>query len=211
MKTKTDGVDIVYKLLLLGESSVGKTSIILRYIENTFNESDISTCGIDVKCKYVSSEDKKIRLDIWDTAGQERFRGLTKNYFRGGHGFIFVYDITNKESFDKLKGWMKDAKEKIQNDESFKMIVVGNKKDCEDKRKIDYQTLKQFGEENNVLYMEVSAKTGEGVDKLFNVFVLELLKYRNIGIYRIDQSEERSYSSLDKSLVSEKKNDNCNR
>ena len=80
MNVKTEGVDIAYKLLLLGESNVGKTSIILRYIENLFNESNTSTCGIDVKCKYVSCENKKIRLDIWDTAGQERFRGLTKNY-----------------------------------------------------------------------------------------------------------------------------------
>ena len=210
MDTKTDGVDIVYKLLLLGESSVGKTSIILRYIENSFNESNISTCGIDVKCKYVSCENKKIRLDIWDTAGQERFRGLTKNYFRGGHGFIFVYDITNKESFDKLKGWMKDAKEKIQDDESFKMIIVGNKKDCENKRKIEFQRLKEFGEENKVMYIEVSAKTGEGVDQLFNDFVHELLKYRKIGTYKVDQVEERTYSSLEKSLISENKHENCN-
>ena len=207
MDTKTDGVDIVYKLLLLGESSVGKTSIILRYIENSFNESDISTCGIDVKCKYVSCENKKIRLDIWDTAGQERFRGLTKNYFRGGHGFIFVYDITNKESFDKLKGWMKDAKEKIEND--YKMIIVGNKKDCEDKRQIDFQTLKEFGEVKQINYFEVSAKTGEGIDQIFNDFVIELLKYRNIGIYKVDESTDRTYSSLEKSLLNNKK-ENCN-
>ena len=209
MDSKTEGVDIVYKILLLGESSVGKTSIILRYIENSFNQSDISTCGIDVKCKYVSSDDKKIKLDIWDTAGQERFRGLTKNYFRGAHGFILVYDITNKLSFDKLKGWIKDAKEKIQDENSFKMAIVGNKKDCENMRQVDFQTLKAFGEENNVIFSEVSAKTGEGVEQIFNDFVRELMKYRNIGIYKNDEVDERTYSNLDNSIMPENKH-NCN-
>ena len=210
MNIKGEVADIIYKILILGESNVGKTSILLRYINDTFDESAISTCGVDVKCKYVSFDNKKIKMNIWDTAGQERFRGLAKNYFRGAHGFIFVYDITNKESFDKLKGWMKDAKEKIQDDESFKMIIVGNKKDCENKRKIEFQRLKEFGEENKVMYIEVSAKTGEGVDQLFNDFVHELLKYRKIGTYKVDQVEERTYSSLEKSLISENKHENCN-
>ena len=209
METKTEGVDVVYKLLLLGESSVGKTSIILRYIENLFNESNTSTCGIDVKCKYVTCENKKIRLDIWDTAGQERFRGLTKNYFRGAHAFILVYDITNKDSFDKLKNWIKDAKEKIEDDKSYKMAVVGNKKDCDKKREVSFQTLKEFGESNDVIFSEVSARTGEGIEQLFNDFIKELLKNRNIGIYKEDEERERSYSNLDKTLIKEKKRD-CN-
>ena len=206
---KFEGVDIVYKFLLLGESTVGKTSIIIRYIENTFNDSNTSTCGVDVKHKYVSCDNNKIRLDIWDTAGQERFRGLAKNYFRGAHGFILVYDITNKESFIKLKGWIKDAKEKINKEDSYKIMVVGNKKDCENERAVEYNTLKQFGEYNKVIFSEVSAKTGEGIDKLFNDFVHELLKYRNIGIYKNDEKEERTYSNLELSLVENKHNCNC--
>ena len=206
---KLEGVDIVYKFLLLGESTVGKTSIIIRYIENTFNDSNTSTCGVDVKHKYVSCDNNKIRLDIWDTAGQERFRGLAKNYFRGAHGFILVYDITNKESFIKLKGWIKDAKEKINKEDSYKIMVVGNKKDCENDRAVEYNNLKQFGEDNKVIFSEVSAKTGEGIDKLFNDFVHELLKYRNIGIYKSDEKEERTYSNLDLSLVENKHTCNC--
>ena len=209
MDKKTEGVDIAYKLLFLGESNVGKTSIILRYTDNTFDDSTIATCGIDFKCKYVSCDNKKIRLEIWDTAGQERFRGLTKNYFHGAHGFILVYDITNKESFIKLKGWIKDAKEKINKEDSYKIMVVGNKKDCENDRAVEYNNLKQFGEDNKVIFSEVSAKTGEGIDKLFNDFVHELLKYRNIGIYKSDEKEERTYSNLDLSLVENKHNCNC--
>ena len=143
MEKSKVSLDRVYKLLLIGESNVGKTSIILRYTENEFKTSGISTCGVDVKCKYVSLNNTKIRLDIWDTAGQERFRGLAKNYFRGGNGFILVYDITDKKSFDKLKGWINDAKEKIVG--SYKMIIVGNKKDCKNQRKVDYDILQEFG------------------------------------------------------------------
>ena len=209
MDEKTEGVDVVYKILLLGESSVGKTSIIQRYIENKFDESNTSTCGIDFKCKYVSCDDKKIRLDIWDTAGQERFRGLTKNYFRGAHGFILVYDITNKESFDKLKNWIKDAKEKIKDENSFKMAIVGNKKDCEEERKVDFKTLKDYGEEKKIIFSETSAKTGEGIEQMFKDFIRELLKYRNIGIYKTDKVDERTYSGLDKSINPENKH-NCN-
>ena len=202
-------IDITYKILLLGESNVGKTSIILRYIENSFVESDTSTVGVDVKYKYVTCEDKKIRLDIWDTAGQERFRGIAKNYFQKGHGFILVYDITNKESFNKLKIWINDAKEHFENENDYRMIVVGNKKDCEKKREVSIEMLKKFGEDNKILYTEVSAKTGEGVDKLFSDFVHELIKYRNIGIYRVDEPADRTYSSLDRSIAKDNKQ-NCN-
>ena len=207
MDKKTEGVDIVYKLLFLGESNVGKTSLILRYTENTFDESGTSTCGIDFKCKFVSCDDKKIRLDIWDTAGQERFRGLTKNYFHGAHGFILVYDITNQISFKKLKNWIKDAKEKMQDEGAFKIIVVGNKKDCENRREVSFDKLKEFGENNNVFFTEVSAKTGEGVDNLFIDFIRELMKHKKIGIHKNDEVNETTYNSLDRSLAPENKHE----
>ena len=208
MKTNCAGLDRFYKILVIGESNVGKTSIILRYTDNEFKNSGISTCGVDVKCKYVSLDDLKIRLDIWDTAGQERFRGLAKNYFRGANAFILVYDITNKNSYDKLKGWMNDAKEKIQNE--YKMIVVGNKTDCKNEREVDYETLEEFGKKNNVLYMEVSAKTGEGIDKVFINLVEELVKLKKVGIMNDEESEgDKTFNSLDNSIISENKH-NCN-
>ena len=142
--------DRIYKLLLIGESNVGKTSIILRYTDNQFKTSGISTLGVDVKCKYVSLNNTKIKLDIWDTAGQERFRGLAKNYFRGANGFILVYDITDKKSFDRLKGWINDAKEKACSD--YKMIVVGNKKDDKKGRQIKFEMLEDFAKKNDVLF-----------------------------------------------------------
>jgi small GTP-binding protein len=208
MNAKNAGVDRSYKILVIGESNVGKTSIILRYTENSFNESGISTCGVDVKCKYVSLDNLKIRLDIWDTAGQERFRGLAKNYFRGANAFILVYDITNKNSFTKLSGWIKDAKEKIERE--YKMIVVGNKKDCKKERVITYDTLVEFGKKNNVLFLEVSAKTGEDIDKIFINLVEELVKSKNIGIIYDEEAEgDKTFNSLDNSRIPENKH-NCN-
>ena len=207
MQSNNSGADRVYKLLLIGESNVGKTSIILRYTENKFDPSGISTCGVDVKCKYVSLNKTKIRLDIWDTAGEERFRGLAKNYFRGANGFILVYDITNKNSFDKLRGWMNDAKEKIESD--YKMLVVGNKKDCRN-RKVDLDILEDFGKKNNVPFMEVSAKTGEGINQIFIKMVEELLKLKNVGVIKDDESEgDRTFNSLDNSRTSKNRH-NCN-
>jgi len=205
MISEDAGVDRCYKLLLMGESNVGKTSIILRYTENEFQTSGISTCGVDVKCKFVSVDNIKIKLVIWDTAGQERFRGLAKNYFRGANGFVLVYDITDKKSFDKLRGWMNDAKEKI--DSEYKMIVIGNKKDCEDEREVDSNILKEFGEKNGVKTMEVSAKTGEGVDSLFTEMVKELLELKNVGFVQSDDESEanKTYNNLDNSRMPEKK------
>ena len=104
-------MDLNYKLLFLGESNVGKTSLLLRYADDVF-ENSLPTVGIDVKYKYLTYDNKKIRLDIWDTAGQERFRGIAQNYFRGANGIIFVFDITNKESFNKLRVWLSDVKPK---------------------------------------------------------------------------------------------------
>ncbi len=208
MESTNAGLDRVYKLLLIGESNVGKTSIILRYTENEFKTSGISTCGVDVKCKYVSLDNTKIRLDIWDTAGQERFRGLAKNYFRGGNGFILVYDITDKKSFDKLRGWMNDAKEKIEGE--YKMLVVGNKKDCKNQREVDWDVLEDFGKKNNVKFMEVSAKTGEGIEKIFIIMCEELLKLKEVGIIKKEESEgDKTFTSLDNSKLSENKH-NCN-
>ena len=201
-------VDRIFKLLLIGESNVGKTSIIVRYVDNDFQPTGISTLGVDVKCKYVLLNKTKIRLDIWDTAGQERFRGLAKNYFRGGNGFILVYDITDKKSFGKLKGWINDAKEKI--DKDYKMIVVGNKKDCEKEREVEIELLKEFAAKNEVSFLEVSAKTGEGIEQLFNTLVEELLELDNIGVIKDEESEvDKTYNSLDNSRSVENRH-NCN-
>ena len=194
-------LDLHYKLLFLGDSSVGKTSLLIRYTEDKFDNS-LPTLGIDVKYKYLTFENKKIRLDIWDTAGQERFRGIAQNYFRGAHGIIFVFDITNKETFNKLKIWMSDAKQNIM--PGTEMVIAENKIDLENKRTISKETIEEFGEKNNIEIFSTSAKTGEGVKEIIGNLVSKLYKNKEIGKFEDDDESTHRRDSL---MLDEKKHE----
>ena len=195
-------LDLHYKLLFLGDTSVGKTSLLLRYTEDTF-DSSLPTVGVDVKYKYLSYENKKIRLDIWDTAGQERFRGIAKNYFRGAHGFIFVFDITKKDTFNKLKVWMNDAKQNMRS--GAEMVIAANKNDLEKKREVSKETIKEFGDKNNIEIFSTSAKTGEGVGEMITNLVSKL--YNNKSIGNIEEDDEYS-QRRDSVMLDGKKHEN---
>ena len=202
--------DLHYKLLFLGESSVGKTSLLLRYIDDLF-ENSIPTVGIDVKYKYLTYDNKKIRLDIWDTAGQERFRGIAQNYFRGAHGIIFVFDITNKESFNKLKTWISDAKQKIN--PGTEMVVAENKVDLEERRVVSKEIIEEFREKNNIDIFSTSAKTGQGVGEIIANVVSKLYNNKKIGVIEDDDeyenSRRRNSVALDKKKTGKNK-EKCN-
>jgi len=172
-------LDLQYKLLFLGDTSVGKTSLLIRDIDKKYDEDSLPTLGVDLRYKYVTLENKKIRVDIWDTAGQERFKNITKNYFRGAHGIILVFDITNKVTFDVLKTWFITAQNIVPPE--TEMIVVGNKIDLEDKREINFESLKEFGLKHKIDVFETSAKTGEGVEEIFTYLINKLFKNKNIG------------------------------
>ena len=202
--------DLHYKLLFLGESSVGKTSLLLRYIDDKF-ENSIPTVGIDVKYKYLTYDNKKIRLDIWDTAGQERFKGIAQNYFRGAHGIIFVFDITNKDSFNKLKNWISDAKQKIN--PGTLLAVAENKIDLEERRVISKEKIEEFREKNDIDIFRTSAKTGEGVREIIANMVSQLYNNKKIGIIEDDDEDEesrrRNSVALDRKKTG-KNNERCN-
>ena len=198
--------DKVYKLLLLGDSNVGKTSILLRYTDNYFNLDGLSTLGVDLRNKFVLYQDKKIRLDLWDTAGQERFKGLTKNYIKGGHGFVLVFSLIDRNSFEHLKIWINDVKNLL--DGEYRMVIIGNKKDCEGKIEIDKKELKEFSEENKIQIFETSAKTGEGIEEAFNYLIQNLYKCPDIGNRNNDEDVNMSYT-LDKNTLSKKNKQNC--
>lgn len=184
-------LDRNFKILFLGDTSVGKTSLLLRITENAFNSEGIPTVGVDVKYKYISFNSKKIRVDLWDTAGQERFRGIAKNYFRGAHGIIFVFDVTNKKTLDTLKTWIHDAKSNLPSDMS-EMIVVGNKIDNEEKREVSKKNFEDFGEKQNIEIFEASAKTGQGVDEFMKRLIEKMYANENIGKINADgELEER--------------------
>lgn len=202
-------LDRVYKILFLGDTSVGKTSLLLRYTDNDFNGEGVPTLGVDVKYKYISLENKKIRVDLWDTAGEERFRGIAKNYFRGANGFVFVCDVTNKQSFSTLKTWINDAKSYVT-DES-EMIIVGNKIDIVEDRVVSQKTLEEFGQKNNIETFEASAKTGEGVENFLNNLIGKLYNNKKIGnINKEGEGKERSSSiSLEENKSGKKTKKDC--
>ena len=169
--------EITIKLLLLGDSRVGKTSLLLNYVDKMFPEAHISTLGVEYKEKTINKNNFNIRLQIWDTAGEERFRSITKNIFRNANGILFVYDVTNKESFVNIKNWIKDT-ENI--DKEIKGLIIGNKIDLEEERKISLEDLEEIGQKYNKPFIETSAKTGVNVNECFETLIDELFKNKSI-------------------------------
>ena len=164
MKTKT----IEAKIVLLGDVSVGKTSIASRYCKNSFNDHHINTIGgAYQQQKVVLGNGSMVKLHIWDTSGQERFRAMTNLYYRDAQVAILTYDITNESSFASIEFWINELKYKVENDNML-LCLVGNKCDVSsNERKITTAKGKNFANENNMIFYETSAKTGEGVKDLF--------------------------------------------
>ena len=157
----------IIKILTLGDASVGKSSIVLRYSENRFNGAWLSTIGVDSKRKIVKIKGESVKVSIWDTAGQEKFQNIVKQYYNGANGVLLIFDITNKKSFDKINFWYQDLKQSVNIDELF-VCLVGNKVDLEEMRVISKEEAEEYAKENNMQYFEVSAKTGEGIKELFD-------------------------------------------
>ena len=132
MKNPKSKFDFLFKILVIGESSVGKTCLLLRYTEDTFNASHLATIGIDFKLKELMIDDKLIKLQIWDTAGQDRYKSITKTYYKGSQGIVLVYDVTSMDTFEKIQHWIKQ----IENNASrnVKKVLVGNKCDKEERQ-----------------------------------------------------------------------------
>lgn len=157
--------DYLFKLLLIGDSGVGKTCVLFRFSEDAFNSTFISTIGIDFKIRTIDLDGKKIKLQIWDTAGQERFRTITTAYYRGAMGIMLVYDITNEKSFDNIRNWIRNIEEHAATD--VEKMVLGNKCDMNDKRQVSKERGEQLAVEYGVKFMETSAKTSVNVEESF--------------------------------------------
>lgn len=157
--------DHLFKLLLIGDSGVGKTCVLFRFSEDAFNSTFISTIGIDFKIRTIELDGKKIKLQIWDTAGQERFRTITTAYYRGAMGIMLVYDITNEKSFDNIRNWIRNIEEHAAAD--VEKMVLGNKCDMDDKRQVSKDRGEQLASEYTIKFMETSAKTAQNVEESF--------------------------------------------
>ena len=160
--------DYIIKLLTLGETEVGKTSIVLRYSDDKFHDNKIATIGIDFKIKIIKKGNERIKVSIYDTAGQERFKNIVKHYYKGANGVLLIYDITKRDTFEKLEFWLEDLKENSDNLNNLFIYLIGNKNDLEERREVDFEEANKFAKEKNIPYIEVSAKTGNNIKKLFD-------------------------------------------
>ena len=166
--------EMMIKIILIGDSAVGKTNIMNKYLKGTFNENTKATVGVEFGSKLFNIENHKIKAQIWDTAGQEKYKAITGAYYKGSKGAFVVYDITRKETFESTDKWINDLK--VTADPKINIILIGNKCDLEDKREV----LKEQGEEKaksfGCAFLETSALSGDNIDKGFEMMVSEIFK-----------------------------------
>mmetsp|Transcript_23976 Transcript_23976/g.33615 ORF Transcript_23976/g.33615 Transcript_23976/m.33615 type:complete len:218 (-) Transcript_23976:46-699(-) len=195
MTTKQQDYDRLYKLLMVGDSGVGKSSWLLRVIEDKFQDSYISTIGVDfmVKTYTIGNVPKRIKIQIWDTAGRERFRTITSSYWRGAHGAVFTYDITCRESFDSLLRYHKEM-ERYRTQEDIKILLIGTKSDLEDKRQVTEDEGQKLADLWNAQFAEVSSKTGANVEESF----LKYLSDTHEQLDLIVEEQQRQKASAQK-------------
>jgi Ras-related protein Rab-1A len=166
--------DYVFKLVLIGDSGVGKSCLLLRFADDTYTESHISTIGVDFKIRTIQLDGKTIKLQIWDTAGQERFRTITSSYYRGAHGIIVVYDTTDNETFEHVKTWLHEIDRYAS--ENVNKLLVGNKSDLTSKRQVETDSAKEFADSVNIPFLETSAKNATNVEDAFMTMAGEIKK-----------------------------------
>ena len=196
------------QLLIIGDSTVGKTSILSRFTNGTFDSNYLATVGLDNFTKDDIIDNKTIRIKIWDTAGQERYRSLTKGFFRNADGIMLVYDVTNSDTYDNLKFWLQSIKNNMSADMGeIPIIIIGNKIDCTEEREVNFQEAENFWKEQGFSYFETSAKTGEDIDETIKFLVKKVIDIK-AGIKDNDK-ENNGNIILDKKDGNNMKNDDA--
>jgi len=169
----TKDYDHLFKLLIIGDSGVGKSSLLVRFADNHFSGNYITTIGVDFKIRTIEIQGERVKLQIWDTAGQERFRTITSTYYRGTHGVIVVYDVTSGESFANVKRWLHEID---QNCDVVNRILVGNKNDDPDRKVVLTEDARRFADQMGILLFETSAKDNINVEEMFRAITELVLK-----------------------------------
>ncbi|PFX19337.1 ras-related protein Rab-35-like [Stylophora pistillata] len=167
--------DHLFKLLIIGDSGVGKSSLLLRFADNMFSGSYITTIGVDFKIRKINVDGEMVKLQIWDTAGQERFRTITSTYYRGTHGVIVVYDVTSADTFVNVKRWLHEID---QNCDDVQRILVGNKDDNPEKKVVEKEDAVKFAQQMGIQVFETSAKDNKNVEDVFNAITRMVLRQK---------------------------------
>ena len=191
--------EFIIKILIIGDSTVGKTNFVYKFSEDKFSENYFASTGIELKTTSIQIDGKSIKIQLWDTAGQEKFRAMTKNLYLKSQGIIILFDITNETSFINLKNWMSQIKESCGED--IPILLVGNKIDLEDNRVINKERAMEYANNENIEYIEVSSKTGENINKALTSLLQKILK-------RDDSNSNFSFT-LDAGTVKKKTKHNC--
>ena len=174
MSSNPNGYDMIFKIVLIGDTSVGKTNILSKYLSNEFDPDSKATVGVEFGTKDFKIENNIVKVQIWDTAGQERYRSITNAYYKGAKGSLLVYDITNPKTFESLDKWLSDLK--TNGEEKISIILVGNKTDLEDQRKISIEQGKEKAEFYKLAFIETSALNGDNIEKAFNELITDVYK-----------------------------------
>ena len=169
--------DYIFKVLLIGNSDVGKSSLILRYVDQIWNDVFVPTIGVDFKVKSLQIDNKRVKMQIWDTAGQERFRNVISSYFKGAHGILLIYDITARDSFKELENWLGEV-ERNATPQVLK-ILIGNKCDLEEQRQITVDEGEAFAARNGMKFIETSAKNNTNVNEAFEALAKIMVESSN--------------------------------
>ena len=187
--------DLLFKLILIGDSCVGKSNILLKYLKNQFNENSKTTIGVEFGTKNIIINNKRIKIQIWDTAGQERYRSITSSYYKGAKGALIVYDITRKNTFDNIDKWITDLK--LNGDKNICIIILGNK------REINKNDGIKKAEMYKIAFLETSALNGDNISKAFDELI-EQIVINNKNIFQDDNENE-----IDKGVnLNDEKNNN---
>ena len=171
----------LFKYIKIGDPSVGKSNILMKFAHNKFSEDYQTTIGVEFGAKNIQINNKIYRIQIWDTAGQENFRSITRAYFKNSVCAIVVYDITCRDSFEHIQNWITDIHE--QSPKTVLIVLIGNKIDLEDKRVVSFDEGKDFALKNGLIFLETSAKTGEGIDETFERSAKEIEKKMEENYY----------------------------
>ena len=174
-QNKSSNYQFLFKLILIGNSGVGKSCILQRYMKHTFESSYKCTIGVDFLMKSIIINGQTVKLQLWDTAGQEKYKSMVSSYYRGANVALVVFDITNHVSFEALPMWIENYYK--NGPEQKNIILIGNKKDLVEKRQVTQQEAEAFSETNNMMYFETSAKEGDNIEYIFNYAAEKLLEF----------------------------------
>ena len=176
--------DYIFKYIIIGDPSVGKSQILLRYVNDIFNEKYQNTIGLEFGAKNLNINNTLYRIQIWDTAGQEKYKSIIRGYYKNSVCALIVYDISKKQSFDNIYKWMEDCKN--QSSKTILMALIGNKIDLDHKREVNYEEGKDFADKYNMLFFETSAKTGFNIDKVFFDTASKIIQSLENGFYDLE-------------------------